>query len=64
MSKADACSYLHMSRSTFDSWVRCGSIPKGKKMRGWKELYWSKADLDKFIYEQETSLSKTGDVGI
>lgn len=59
MSKADACSYLNMSRSTFDSWIRCGMIPKGKKIRGWKELYWEKADLDKFIYDQK-AISKAG----
>lgn len=58
MSKAEACTYLNMSRSTFDSWIRCGAIPKGKKRKGWKELYWEKSDLDKFIYDQKT-ISKT-----
>ena len=46
MSKEEACSYLNLSRSTFDTYVRNGWIPKGKKKRGFKELSWSKYDLD------------------
>lgn len=46
LSKEDACSYLNLSRSTFDTYIRCGWIPKGKKKRGFKELSWSKFDLD------------------
>lgn len=46
LSKEDACSYLNLSRSTFDTYIRNGWIPKGKKKRGFKELSWSKYDLD------------------
>lgn len=46
LSKEDACTYLNLSRSTFDTYVRCGWIPRGKKKRGFKELSWSKYDLD------------------
>ena len=47
MSKYEAYTYLNISRSTFDSLVREGKIPRGKKMPGWKELAWFKKDLKK-----------------
>lgn len=31
MSKDQACSYLNVSRATFDNYVRNGDIPRGKK---------------------------------
>jgi hypothetical protein len=34
-----------MSRSKFDSLVRGGRIPRGRKLRGRKELTWNKKDL-------------------
>jgi len=46
LSKEEACSYLNLSRSSFDTYVRNGWIKKGKKTRGFKELSWSKHDLD------------------
>jgi predicted DNA-binding transcriptional regulator AlpA len=46
MSKEEACSYLNLSRSSFDTYVRNGWIPKGKKTLGFKELSWTKEDLD------------------
>lgn len=49
MSKYEACLYLNMSRSTFDSNVKQGVIPKGKKRLGFKEIYWLKSDLDKVL---------------
>lgn len=49
MSKDQACTYLNVSRATFDNHVRNGDIPRGKKQRGFKELGWNKLDLDKFI---------------
>lgn len=49
MSKDQACSYLNVSRATFDNYVRNGDIPRGKKQRGFKELSWNKLDLDKFV---------------
>lgn len=45
LSKDQACSFLNLSRSRFDTLVREGRIPKGKKTRGLKELTWNKKDL-------------------
>lgn len=47
MSKYQAYTYLNVSRATFDGMVRAGVIPRGKKVAGFKELRWSKKDLDK-----------------
>lgn len=49
LSKYAACEYLNMSRATFDNYVREGKLPKGKHEIGFKELSWSKKDLDEFI---------------
>lgn len=49
LSKYQACKYLNVSRATFDNYVRSGQLPKGKKESGFKELSWSKRDLDSFI---------------
>lgn len=49
MSKYKSCQYLNISRATFDNYIREGKLPKGKKEAGFKELSWSKKDLDKFI---------------
>lgn len=46
LSKEEACKYLNLSRSTFDTYIRNGWIPKGKKKLGFKELSWTKSDLD------------------
>lgn len=43
LSKAQACDYLKVSRSTFDQMIRNGLIPKGEKHRGLKELTWKKS---------------------
>lgn len=48
VSKYEAYTYLGISRATFDNYVRAGLIPKGQKQAGFKELYWTKKDLDKF----------------
>ena len=47
MGKEAACYYLGLSRSAFDTYVREGKIPKGKKHRGLKEKTWKKTDLDR-----------------
>lgn len=39
ISKYQACKYLKISRATFDNYVRCGKLPKGRKQQGFKELY-------------------------
>lgn len=47
LSKYQACKYLHISRATFDNWVRDGKLPKGKKEQGFTELFWTMDDLKK-----------------
>jgi len=49
MSKYEAYTYLNISRATFDNLVKDGKLPKGKKQTGFKELFWYKKDLDKYI---------------
>ena len=39
LSKYQACKYLHVSRATFDNYVKDGKLPKGKKEQGFKELF-------------------------
>lgn len=46
LSKAQACDYLGISRSTFDDRVKRGLIPKGQKVQGFKELSWSALELE------------------
>ena len=47
MSKEQACRYLgDMSRRKFDYLVKDGTIPKGRKVTGYKELRWYKDELD------------------
>lgn len=46
MSKDSACSFLNISRSRFDDLIREGKIPKGRKRRGFKELYFYKDELN------------------
>lgn len=45
LSKEQACDYLNVSRATFDNWIRNGFIPKGKKRKGFNELYWYKDEI-------------------
>lgn len=45
LSKDQACSFLNIQRSKFDKLVREGKLPKGRKVRGFKELRWNKKDL-------------------
>lgn len=47
LSKAQACDYLNVGRSTFDKMIREGKIPKGHKRMGFKELSWTKEQLNK-----------------
>lgn len=49
LSKYEACRYLNMSRATFDNYIREGKLPKGAKEVGFKELSWSRKELDEFI---------------
>lgn len=45
LSKDSACRYLDISRSKFDSMVREGKLPNGRKRRGFKELVWFRDEL-------------------
>lgn len=45
LSKDQACSFLNIQRSKFDKLIREGKLPKGRKVRGFKELRWNKKDL-------------------
>lgn len=49
LSKYQACQYLNCSRATFDNLVREGKLPKGNKQAGFKEKYWKKTDILKYI---------------
>lgn len=49
LSKYAACEYLNISRATFDNYVREGKLPRGKHEIGFKELSWSKKELDEFV---------------
>ena len=49
LSKYQACTYLNMSRATFDKYIRDGKIPKGKKEAGFKELFYLESDLREFV---------------
>lgn len=48
VSKYKACQILHISRATFDNYVKEGKLPKGEHEIGFKELRWSLYDLNKF----------------
>lgn len=56
LSKYQACEYLNISRATFDNYVREGLLPKGNKQAGFKELHWTKKELDKFIKDRKRKL--------
>ena len=49
LSKYAACNYLNISRATFDSYVKEGKLPKGTHTIGFKELSWSRKELDEYI---------------
>lgn len=53
LSKYAACQYLNISRATFDNYVREGKLPRGKHEISFKELSYSKKDLDEFIEKQK-----------
>lgn len=48
LSKIEASEYIGVSRATFDNYIKKGLIPVGHKRQGFKELSWSKSDLDEF----------------
>lgn len=48
MNKENACRYLNMSRSKFDSMVQQGELPKGRNRVGSRNLIWWRDELDKY----------------
>lgn len=50
ISKYEACRYLNISRSMKD-----GKLPKGKKRIGFKELAWTKKELDKYVHKLKSN---------
>lgn len=53
LSKHQSYMYLNISRATFDNYVRLGKLPRGESKAGFKELSWSKKDLDDFILKNK-----------
>lgn len=49
MSQETASAELGVSPSTFRNLIRAGRIPPGKKVRGFKELRWYRADLKRYL---------------
>lgn len=49
LSKYQACQYLNISRAKFDNLVREGKLPEGKRQIGFKEKFWKKSDIMKYI---------------
>lgn len=45
MSKAEAYQELGISRSKFDSLIRDGKLPQGRKRLGFNELVWYKDEI-------------------
>lgn len=58
LSKYQACRYVGLSRASFDNYVRFGSLPKGLKQQGFKELFWTKKSLDEFLKLRESKKKK------
>lgn len=48
INKHNMCKELHISRTTFDNYVRSGKIPKGTPEAGSKELKWTMKDVKDF----------------
>ena len=53
MSKERSAIYLNMSTSRFDTLVREGRLPKGRKRVGFKELVWYQDELDNIRYKKQ-----------
>ena len=49
ISKEQAQEQMNLQRSRFDDLVREGTIPKGRKRKGFKELVWFKDELNKLV---------------
>lgn len=49
LSKTQASKLINCSLPTFDRLVKENKLPKGKKQIGFKELYWLKSDILKYV---------------
>ena len=49
LSKYQACQLLNVSRATFDNLVREGKLPEGTRQAGFKEKFWRKSEIMKYI---------------
>ncbi len=49
ISKYQACKLVNCSRATFDNLVKAKKLPKGRKQAGFKELFWLKSEIEKFL---------------
>lgn len=49
LSKYQAMHYINCSRASFDRLIENGKLPQGKHQQGFKELFWKKSDIDKYI---------------
>lgn len=56
LSKYESCRYLNISRATFDNYVRAGKIPRGKHKAGFKELSWTKKELDNSVHNIKSTI--------
>lgn len=53
ISKYEAREYINCSMATFDRLVTSKKLPKGKKHIGFKEKFWKKSDIDKYLNKNE-----------
>lgn len=60
LSKYNACKYINVSRATFDNYIKEGKLPKGKKVAGFKELSYTKKDLDLFLEKRKNEKKHKG----
>ena len=58
LSKYQAYTYLNISRASFDNLVHEGRLPKGKKVAGFKELRWSKKEIDEYVRRGSKGIDK------
>lgn len=49
MSREDVCNEMNINDSKFYDYVNLGKIPKGRKQKGFKELYWFKDEIQAAI---------------
>lgn len=52
ISKYTAYTHLGISRATFDRLVDQGKLPKGKKIAGFKELFWDERKINEYLRKE------------